>query len=129
MSKALALLYIFIGETMPHFLIDCSESIFKLHSEEQIIEQVHFAAKSTELFNENDIKVRVSAFKKYSTGNKIEDFIHVFANIMEGRNDEQKSGLSKKIVQRLTTMFPTVPNIGANVIEFEIANYCNRNML
>jgi 5-carboxymethyl-2-hydroxymuconate isomerase len=114
---------------MPHFLIDCSESIFKLHSEEQIIEQVHFAAKSTELFNENDIKVRVSAFKKYSTGNKIEDFIHVFANIMEGRNDEQKSGLSKKIVQGLTTMFPTVPNIGANVIEFEIANYCNRTML
>jgi 5-carboxymethyl-2-hydroxymuconate isomerase len=48
---------------------------------------------------------------------------------MEGRNDEQKSDLSKKIVQRLTTMFPTVPNIGANVIEFEIANYCNRNML
>ena len=114
---------------MPHFLIDCSESLFKLHSEEQIIEQVHFAAKSTELFNENDIKVRVSAFKKYSTGNKIEDFIHVFANIMEGRNDEQKSGLSKKIVKGSTTMFPTVPDIGANVIEFEISNYCNRTML
>jgi len=114
---------------MPHFLIDCSESIFVLHSEEQIIEQVHLAAKSTELFNENDIKVRVNSFKKYSTGNKIEYFIHVFANIMEGRSNEQKADLTKKIVQELTSMFPTVPNIGANIVEFENANYCNRNML
>jgi 5-carboxymethyl-2-hydroxymuconate isomerase len=114
---------------MPHFLIDCSESIFQLHSEEQIIEQVHLAAKSTGLFNENDIKVRVNSFKKYSTGNKIEDFIHVFAHIMEGRSNGQKADLSKKIVQELTSIFPTVLNIGANIIEFEIANYCNRNML
>ncbi len=114
---------------MPHFLVDCSESIFKLHSEEDIIEQVHLAAKSTELFNENDIKVRVNSFKKYSTGNKIENFIHVFSHIMEGRNNEQKKDLSRKIVKGLTSLFPTVPNIGANVIEFENANYCNRNKL
>jgi 5-carboxymethyl-2-hydroxymuconate isomerase len=114
---------------MPHFLVDCSESIFILHPEEQIIKQVHLAAKSTELFNENDIKVRVNSFEKYSTGNKIEDFIHVFANIMEGRSDEQKADLSKRIVQELTSMLPTVPNIGANIIEFKNANYCNRNKL
>jgi len=114
---------------MPHFLVDCSESIFTLHSEEGIIKQVHLAAKSTGLFNENDIKVRVNSFKKYSTGNKVEDFIHVFAHIMEGRSDEQKADLSKKIVQGLLSLLPTVPNIGANIIEFENANYCNRNKL
>jgi len=114
---------------MPHFFLYCSESIFKLHSEEEIIEKVHSASKSTELFNENDIKVRVNSFKKYSTGNKIEDFIHAFSHIMEGRNNEKKADLSRKIVQGLTSLFPTVPNIGANVIEFENANYCNRNKL
>ena len=114
---------------MPHFLVDCSESTFILHTEEEIIEQVHLAAKSTELFNENDIKVRVNSYKKYSTGNKIEDFIHVFSHIMEGRSKEQKADLSRKIVQALTLLFPTVPNIGANIIEFENANYCNRNKL
>lgn len=114
---------------MPHFLIDCSESIFILHPEEKIIEQVHLAAKSTELFNENDIKVRINSFKKYSTGNKVVDFIHVFAYIMEGRNDEQKLDLSKKTVQSLTFILPSVPDIGANIIEFENANYFNRNML
>ncbi len=114
---------------MPHFLVDCSKSIFILHTEEELIEQVHLAAKSTGLFNENDIKVRVSSFEKYSTGNKIEDFIHVFSHIMEGRINEQKADLSRKIVQALTSLFPTVPNIGANVIEFKNANYCNRNKL
>ncbi len=114
---------------MPHFLVDCSESIFKLHSEENIIEKVHLAAKSTELFNENDIKVRVNSFKKYSTGNKVEDFIHVFSHIMEGRTSEQKLNLSKNIVQVLTSMFPNVPNIGSNVIEFKNENYYNRNIL
>ena len=114
---------------MPHFIVDCSESIFESHPEEKIIEQVHLAAKSTELFNEKDIKVRVNSFKKYSTGNKVENFIHVFSHIMEGRTNEQKLDLSKNIVKALTSLFPDAPNIGANVIEFQNDNYYNKNML
>ena len=114
---------------MPHFIIDCSEGILKSHSEEEIIEQVHISAVSTELFNKNDVKVRVNIFKNYSTGDKKEDFIHVFANIMQGRSIEQKLNLSQTIVRNLTSMFPLVPNIGTNVIEFEKATYFNRNML
>ncbi len=114
---------------MPHFIIDCSENILKSHSQDEIIKQVHISAVSTKLFHKNDVKVRVNIFKKYSTGDKKEDFIHVFANIMEGRTNEQKANLSKTIVQDLASMFPLVPNIGTNVIEFERATYFNRNML
>lgn len=114
---------------MPHFIIDCSEGILKSHSEEEIIEQVHISAVSTELFNKNDVKVRVNFFKNYSTGDKKEDFIHVFANIMQGRSIEQKLNLSQTIVRDLTLKFPLVPNIGTNVIEFEKTTYFNRNML
>lgn len=114
---------------MPHFIVDCSESIFESHPEEKIIKQVHLAAKSTELFNEHDIKVRVNSFEKYSTGNKVENFIHVFSHIMEGRTHEQKLDLSKNIVKTLTSLFPDVPNIGSNVIEFKNDNYYNKNML
>jgi len=114
---------------MPHFIIDCSEGISESHSEEEILEQVHISAVSTKLFNKNDVKVRVNLFKSYSTGDKKEDFIHVFANIMEGRSIEQKLNLSQTIVRDLTVMFPFVPNIGTNVIEFEKTTYFNRNML
>ncbi|KGK01575.1 hypothetical protein ND6B_0054 [Pseudoalteromonas sp. ND6B] len=34
---------------MPHFIMDCSESVFGSHSEEYIIEQIHFAAHATGL--------------------------------------------------------------------------------
>ena len=114
---------------MPHFIIDCSENILKSHSEDEIIKQVQISAISTKLFHKNDVKVRVNSFEKYSTGDKKEDFIHVFANIMEGRSIEQKANLSKTIVKDLALMFPSVPNIGTNVIEFERATYFNKNML
>ena len=114
---------------MPHFIIDCSENILKSHSEDEIIKQVHISAVSTELFHKSDIKVRINIFKKYSTGDEKEDFIHVFANIMEGRTIKQKVNLSKTIVKDLSLIFPLVPNIGTNVVEFERASYFNKNML
>ena len=62
-------------------------------------------------------------------GNKKEDFIHVFANIMEGRSTEQKADLSNKVVQKLTSMFPHISKIAMNVRDFDKATYCNRDML
>ena len=109
--------------------IDCSKDILKLHSEDEIIKQVQLSAISTKLFNKNDVKVRINSFEKYSTGDKKENFIHVFSNIMEGRSIEQKANLSKIIVKDLASLCPSVPNIGTNVIEFEKANYFNKNML
>jgi 5-carboxymethyl-2-hydroxymuconate isomerase len=114
---------------MPHFIIDCSENILKSHSQDQLLKQVQISAISTKLFHKNDVKVRINIFKKYSTGDKKEDFIHVFANIMEGRTIEQKATLSKTIVKDLALILPLVPHIGTNVIEFERATYFNKNML
>jgi 5-carboxymethyl-2-hydroxymuconate isomerase len=114
---------------MPHFVVDCSESILSTHDENAINEKIHIAAYSTGLFDESEIKVRVNPFKTYIVGNKKEDFIHVFSNIMEGRSTEQKANLSRAIVIILTEMFPEVPNIAINVRDFEKATYCNKSML
>ena len=114
---------------MPHFVMDCSESVLKSHDEEFIIQQIHFAANSTGLFDEGDIKVRLNLFQKYSVGNKREDFIHVFAHIMQGRTNEQKAYLSEIIVAKLVALFPEFPNIAVNISHFEKATYCNRAML
>ena len=111
------------------FTIDCSENILKSHSQDEILKQVYLSAISTELFHKSDIKVRINVFQKYITGDKKEDFIHVFANIMEGRTIKQKADLSKTIVKDLSLILPSVPNIGTNVVEFERASYFNKNML
>jgi len=114
---------------MPHFVMDCSESVLNLYNEEFIIEQVHLVVNTTGLFKESDIKVRLNPFQKYAVGNKREDFIHVFAHIMQGRTTEQKANLSKVVVTKLISLFPEVPNIAMNVSDFEKATYCNRTMI
>jgi len=114
---------------MPHFVLDCSDDIFKTHPAEQIIQQAHNVANSTRLFDEGDINVRVNPFNKYSIGNKRDDFIHVFAHIIEGRTIEQKADLSKKVVQKLSSMFPHISKISMNIRDIEKATYCNIKML
>lgn len=114
---------------MPHFVIDCSEQILKLKSSDSIMQIVYDAAESTQLFDEGDIKVRINPFKHYNIGNTKNDFIHIFANIMEGRTSDQKAHLSKAIVSELKSMFPNVPIISMNIRDFEKATYCNRAMV
>lgn len=114
---------------MPHFIIDCSEHIAELKNPKEIIQEVYNTANETGLFAEGDIKVRINPFKDYIVGGSTKDFIHVFSYIMEGRNTEQKSNLSKQIVAKLKSMFPEVPIISANIKDFEKASYCNKTMV
>ncbi|MBD78633.1 MAG: 5-carboxymethyl-2-hydroxymuconate isomerase [Crocinitomicaceae bacterium] len=114
---------------MPHFVIDCSETLLDVHSPEEIMQKVHDAADSTQLFGKGDIKVRINPYKYYNVGNSKSDFIHVFANIMEGRNQTQKADLSRKIIKVLKCMFPSTPIISINIRDFEKVTYCNKSMV
>ncbi len=114
---------------MPHFVIDCSENIIQEKSPEVIMQKVYDAAESMDLFDKGDIKVRINPFEYYNIGNTKDDFIHVFANIMEGRTVTQKKGLSEKIISTLKSMFPDTPIISINIRDFEKATYCNKSMV
>ncbi|MEP7256191.1 MAG: 5-carboxymethyl-2-hydroxymuconate Delta-isomerase [Ferruginibacter sp.] len=114
---------------MPHFVIDCSANIIKLKTPEEIITAVYETAEATGLFSKADIKVRLNPFIYFTVAGTNSDFIHVFGNIMQGRNTEQKADLSKKMVTRLKSMFPDVPVISMNIIDFEKATYCNKSMV
>lgn len=114
---------------MPHFVLDCSENIIQLKSPEEILQKVYNTAEASDLFAKGDIKVRINPFKYYTIGNTQDDFIHVFANIMEGRSIEQKKQLSDSIIKELKIMFPQVPIISINIRDFEKATYCNKTMV
>lgn len=114
---------------MPHFVIDCSENIIKIKTPDDLIQKVYDTAESTDLFDIGDIKVRINPFKYYNIGNTKDDFIHIFANIMEGRTVSQKKNLVEKIISELKLMFPDVPIISMNIRDFEKATYCNKSMI
>lgn len=114
---------------MPHFIIDCSPNILTLQDPKEVMRQVHDTADATELFAKGNIKVRMRPYEHYNVGNTEKDFIHVFGNIMGGRTVEQKADLSKRITKTLTALFPEVPVISINIIDFENESYCNRGMI
>lgn len=114
---------------MPHFVIDCSENVIKLKSPEDIMQVVYDTTEATSLFDKGDIKVRINPYQYYNIGNTKNDFIHIFANIMEGRNTAQKAELSQKIISCLKLLFPNVPIISMNIRDFEKSTYCNKSMV
>ena len=114
---------------MPHFIIDCSENIIKIKTPNEIMQVVHDTAEASGLFEKGDIKVRLNPFQYYNLGNSKDDFIHIFANMMEGRNTVQKAELSKNIVSSLKLIFPNVPIISINIRDFEKSTYCNKSMI
>jgi len=114
---------------MPHFIIDCSENVIRMRSADEIMQEVFDAALSTDLFIASEIKVRINPFAYYNNGNSLDDFIHVFGYIMEGRNTDQKSKLSKAIVTKLNEILPEVPVISINIKDFEKASYFNKTMI
>ncbi|WP_394774265.1 5-carboxymethyl-2-hydroxymuconate Delta-isomerase [Flavobacterium sp.] len=114
---------------MPHFIIDCSENVIRLKSADDIMHEVFNSALSTDLFIESEIKVRINPFSYYNNGNSLDDFIHVFGYIMEGRNTDQKANLSKTIVTKLNEILPEVPVISINIKDFEKASYFNKTMI
>jgi 5-carboxymethyl-2-hydroxymuconate isomerase len=117
---------------MPHFIIDCSASILDLVDPNDLMQSVYDAAESTQLFagsGVGGIKVRLNPYQHYTNVDSHEHFVHVFANIMEGRSQEQKRDLSDKVVRMLKAMLPTVEIISMNIRDFEKATYCNTTMI
>lgn len=114
---------------MPHFVIDCSENLTALISPQEIMQKVYETAERSTLFEPDDIKVRINSFKNYKIGVTKDSFIHVFANIMEGRTGDQKSLLSKSVVKELKSLLPRVSIISMNIRDFEKTTYYNRSML
>src|SRR5690606_22933290 len=114
---------------MPHFIIDCSETIIKQKLPQEIMEAVYDIAKNTTLFDENDIKVRMQPYKHFKLANDQKDFIHVFAYLMEGRTIDQKAKLSELIIKKLNLMFPEISILSISIQNFEKATYCNKTII
>jgi 5-carboxymethyl-2-hydroxymuconate isomerase len=117
---------------MPHFVIDCSESVLSLAAPDELMRSVYDAAESTGLFASSGvggIKVRLNPYRYFTNVDAHGHFVHVFANIMEGRTQEQKKALSEIVVRTLKELLPAVEIISMNIRDFEKATYCNAAMV
>lgn len=114
---------------MPHFIIDCSENITEQESPEAIMQAVYDVAEATGLFVVDDIKVRLRPYHYFKLGKGKTDFIHIFGYIMEGRTNEQKENLSRRIIERLNEIFPGIAILSINISDFEKTTYSNKALI
>jgi len=117
---------------MPHFVVDCSESVLTLVDPGVLMRTVYTTAEASGLFagtGVGGIKVRLRPYRHFVNVDGREHFVHVFANIMEGRTVEQRRALSHAIVRAVRELLPAVDIVAMNVREFEKATYCNAPML
>ncbi|RYV02358.1 5-carboxymethyl-2-hydroxymuconate isomerase [Shewanella sp. OPT22] len=114
---------------MPQFIVECSEDVLKQQSEKVMMAKVHSSAIASELFSENDIKVRLRSYDEYSIGNEAKPFIHVFSFILKGRSESQKEHLSKLVVGKLSEILPDTLHISMNIQEVEKEDFFSRKML
>ena len=115
---------------MPHIILDCTHNVIKQQDPQKVLSSVFQAAYATGLFGKTAIKVRLNPFQ-YSLIQEedTQDFIHVFAYIMEGRTAEQKQQLSKNIVTELTELYPNLNVISVQINDIEKATYCNKKLI
>jgi len=120
------LLLLIVRGPMPHLIIDCSDRLLAAHGSGGMLATVFDVARDSGLFAVQDIKVRIRPYADFVTGGSDDDFLHVFAYIMQGRTIEQRHEFSKAVVSALKKILPDVPVISMNVMEFEKATYNNR---
>jgi 5-carboxymethyl-2-hydroxymuconate isomerase len=53
---------------MPHFIIDCSESVIQQRPPDEIMQAVYDVAEASGLFTANDIKVRLRPYQYFKLG-------------------------------------------------------------
>jgi 5-carboxymethyl-2-hydroxymuconate isomerase len=126
MKQARKIKHEYRGYNMPHFIIECSQEVIEQRDVLNTIHQVHEVAEDSGFFAPEAIKVRMRGYEEYTCGPQDENFIHVFASIMDGRTTSMKKTLSQAVVDRLVDLYPNVPNIAMNVWEFEKATYTKR---
>ena len=79
---------------MPHCIIEYSKDLESELSLSNLLSSIFNGAVESNLFNENDIKVRAIAYDHFTSAESRQNFIHVNAKILSGRSLEQRNNLS-----------------------------------
>jgi len=111
---------------LPHCIIEYSASLIDVVTPQTIIERVHQAALSSELFSSDDIKIRALAFRDYSLSDGSQQFIHITLRILSGRSDEQKNSLSQRVLNQLLQLELSSISLTVEVCDIDRTSYAKR---
>ena len=111
---------------MPHCIIEYAKEI-ESHVK-GIINASYSGLSHSNLFAENDIKIRAMPFEHYLKGGSIindshSSFVHIRIHILSGRSAKEKSDLSHAILNSVSLANDDIKNISVEIINIDNPSY------
>jgi 5-carboxymethyl-2-hydroxymuconate isomerase len=108
---------------MPHCVIELSSELAP--HKKDLMAVVFKATSSSQLFKDEDIKVRVCIYDDYAVGLSNDAFVHVAVSILSGRTPEKKRALSERISDdiKLFLLGKTGVSISVDILEMDKESY------
>jgi 5-carboxymethyl-2-hydroxymuconate isomerase len=114
---------------MPHVIIEYAESLQSQITAEQLINTVHGAVISSELFTPSHVKTRLVCLEHIRAGLDNLPFIHIQIRLHQGRTSPQKASLTRHIIDTLSQLALISVTLTAEVVELETESYAKHVMV
>jgi 5-carboxymethyl-2-hydroxymuconate isomerase len=109
---------------MPHLIIEYSDN---LNCDIPLLmEAVYNAAVKSGVMVSEDIKVRAHPYTHFRLAHNQQQFVHVSCRLLAGRTQQQKTGLSEIIRQKLSKILPDIYSLSVEIVDMEPASYKKR---
>jgi 5-carboxymethyl-2-hydroxymuconate isomerase len=107
---------------MPHIIIEYAQNLDSHQDVNVLVKAVHEGAVRSDLFEPEAIKIRAIAYPHYLVAGEVKDFIHLRAQILSGRSEQQKKHLSQCLLESIEAVV-ALPSLTVEVIDMDRFSY------
>jgi len=108
---------------MPHAILHHSDLGALGVTPERLADAVFDGLEASELFDANDIKVRIVPVTHFRNGRNDYSFIHADVRIMPGRTREQKAAMADMVLAAVKALDTNVASVTVEVFDIDRATY------
>ena len=108
---------------MPHIIVEYPDSSLTAPAVRDLLRTIHDSVADSGLFERSHVRTRAYPFREYTNGTSGKPFIHIQARIKSGRDDEDKSLLSKAILAGVSGLALPVAVMTVEIIDMHRASY------
>ncbi|BFM49156.1 5-carboxymethyl-2-hydroxymuconate Delta-isomerase [Marinomonas sp. THO17] len=114
---------------MPHCIVEFSQNLSQEVPPMDMLEAVRDATMASELFTQEDIKLRALPYKDFLTAGTEDAFIHVTLRILAGRSQQQKQRLSQMVLDAIMAFALKDVSFTVEVCDMDRDTYCKKVVL
>ncbi len=107
---------------MPHIIIEYAQNLDTSLDINALVNTTYNGALRSDLFEPEAIIIRAIAYPHYLVAGEVQDFIHLRAQILSGRSEQQKKHLSQCLLESVA-MLTTVPRLSVEVVDMDRFSY------